>query len=161
MILVWPCGQSGAIVNTGNLESVYLHEKAGRDGRNTKKEIKMTARRMTLILAAAALCGCLCVPDAHAGKRKFRRVAELEAGGGVKEIAVDRDAAYCMIRVMDGTVIINTIVVREGSKTTPHTVAAKLNKGDKKVVDIGPRRRITGLRISDDGRGKYRIYLKR
>ena len=119
--------------------------------------------RKTLCLTAIALllCTCFVLSSMGGDKHKFRRVAELTATGGPKEVALDQEAKWCMIRVMKGTVIINTIVVREGAKKTPITVAKRLNKGDKHVVDLGPKRRITGLRISDDAGGTYRVYLKR
>jgi len=44
---------------------------------------------------------------------------------------------------------------------TPFKVAKQLQAGDKHVIDFGERRNITGLRISDGGGGKYRVYLKR
>lgn len=110
---------------------------------------------------AAILGGVvLCAPDASA-KSKYAQVAELTAGGDAKEVAVNKEISKCMIEVIEGSVIINTVVVREGGNKTPITVAARLEKGAKHEIALGGAKMVSGLRISDAGRGTYRVHVKR
>ncbi len=113
------------------------------------------------ILSLVAISACVFMPNAVAdGKHKYRRVAEFTAKGKPKRIELNQKAAWCMIRVMEGTVIIDSVVVVEGEKKTKVPVTNTLAKGDKKTINIGPRRQITALIINDREGGTYRVYLK-
>lgn len=90
----------------------------------------------------------------------WHKVAELDAGGDGKEVSVNRDCSVCLIKCEEGSVIINTVVIREGGKKTPKTVGKRLNKGDSEQVPFGDKINVTGLRIGDDGRGHYEVYVK-
>ena len=90
---------------------------------------------------------------------KWHAITELRSGGGVKEVPVNRTASRCLIRCIDGAVVVNTLVVREGGAKKSITVASRLNTGDERVLDLGGRRNVTGFRISDGGRGRYAIYV--
>jgi len=121
----------------------------------------MKIRSAVSILAVVAVAAGLFVPASIAGhKHKYRQVAEFKAGGKAKELQLDRKAGWCMIRILEGVVIIDSVVVVEGKKKTMIPVTNKLVKGDKKTIDLGPSRHITGLIINDREDGKYRVYLK-
>lgn len=90
----------------------------------------------------------------------WHKVASLDAGGEAKEVAVNRNCSVCLVKVTDGSVIINTVVVREGEKKTPHTVGARIEKGGNQEIGIGSKTYVTGFRISDDGKGHYEVYVK-
>ncbi len=96
----------------------------------------------------------LAVSNAEA-KPKWHTAGEFTAGKDAKEVPINHQISEVQIVCVEGSVIINTIVVREGSKTSPIRVAARLNKGDTHVVRVGDKINVSGLRISDDGRGRY------
>lgn len=93
-------------------------------------------------------------------KGGWQVVAELPAGGPAKEVAVNRDVRVIQIECTEGSVIVNTLVVREGPAKNPITVARRFNQGERQDVDLGGERQVSGLRISDGGRGKYRVRVK-
>jgi hypothetical protein len=90
----------------------------------------------------------------------WHMVGAFDAGGEAKEMGVNRNCSVCLVKVTEGSVIINTVVVREGGKKTPHTVGQRIEKGDHREIDIGSKIYATGFRISDDGRGHYEVYVK-
>lgn len=90
----------------------------------------------------------------------WKLASEVTAGGGAKELAVNRTIQTVQIHCITGPVIVNTIVVREGGKKTPFTVARRFNDGEKQNIDLGQSRNVTGLRISDGGRGTYKVFTK-
>ena len=114
-------------------------------------------------VVVAIVCAFGFVQNAEAGKPKYFQVAELAAKGGANEVKLDKvkEASWLMIHAIEGNVVINTIVLREGAKKTPITVATKLTKGQKKEVSLSGRKSLTGIRISNTGGGKYRVYLKK
>ncbi|MGI5869321.1 MAG: hypothetical protein ACOX9C_07760 [Kiritimatiellia bacterium] len=85
-------------------------------------------------------------------------VGELAAGGGAKEIAVNREISHCYLELVSGTVSINTVVVRPEKKALPQAV--RLAPGQLHTIDLGGKRMVTGFRISDNGRGTYRVIVK-
>jgi hypothetical protein len=91
---------------------------------------------------------------------QWHQVASLQAGGNAKEVAVNRQTRRCLLKCVEGIVIVNTVVVREGASRTPHTVARRLNTGEEAVLDLGAKRPVTGLRISDSNRGRYSVYVE-
>jgi len=91
---------------------------------------------------------------------KWTTVGTLTAGGSAKEVGVNRSIETVQIECTDGTVIVNTVVIREGAAKTPITVAQRFNAGDKRDLAVGGKRNVTGLRISDGGRGSYTIRVK-
>ncbi len=90
----------------------------------------------------------------------WHKVGEFDSGGDGKEVAVDRTCSQCLIKVKEGSVIINTITVREGGNKTPHKIGKRLNKGEDEVVQIGDKIPVKSMRIGDDGRGHYEVYVK-
>ena len=85
-------------------------------------------------------------------------VGELNAGGEAKEVAVNRVISQCYLEIVSGTVSINTVVVRPEKRALPQTT--RLTPGQLHVIDLGGSRNVTGFRISDNGRGVYRVFVK-
>ena len=96
--------------------------------------------------------------DTVAGE-KWTPVARLTAGGGVKEVPLQCAAQRCLIRCIDGSIIVNTVVAREGGSSSPFRVGRRFALGEEQIVDFGSVRELTGLRISDDGQGVYEILV--
>ncbi|MCB1069899.1 MAG: hypothetical protein H7A43_11440 [Verrucomicrobia bacterium] len=114
----------------------------------------MHRNRMGMVVAAVLIAaGTVLAGD-------WATVAKLSAGGGPKEIEVNRSVSKIAIKCTEGSVIINTVVVRQGGQTTPHRVASRINKGDTQQISIGTKLQVTGLRISDDSSGKYEVRVK-
>ncbi len=94
-------------------------------------------------------------------KDKWHMVGEFDVTSvNAREISVGSDVSKVRFYVVDGGVIINTFVVRQGSTTTSYTVGRKLQKDQSQDVDVGSKSGVTGLRVSEDGRGRYRIYVQ-
>ena len=130
--------------------------------------MKMTQLSHTVPLIGALLLS-QCQPAAAAGRRgraeeahkgKWTVIADLTAGGGAKEVKEECRASTCLITCTDGSIIINTVVLRQGGKKTPFTVTSRLKKGESKEITIGDDVNVTGFRISDTGRGRYTVSLK-
>jgi len=115
--------------------------------------------RIVWALVGLTACLILGVSDVEA-KKNWKKLATLTAGGGAKEVAVNMDCDQFLIHIKEGPVIINTIVVREGSKTTPIRIGQRFEKGQKHEFSIPSKVRVTGLRISDDGRGQYEVFVR-
>ena len=87
-------------------------------------------------------------------------VGQFSASGTAKEILV-ADGEYTEIRLelVSGTVSVNTVWIRP--EKTEVRIASRLQAGQPVVIDLGEvPRRVTGLRISDNGRGEYRIFAR-
>ena len=92
---------------------------------------------------------------------KWKNLGDFTTGGGAKEIAVNREISEIAIDVKEGQVIINTLWVREGAKKTEITVAKAMNKGDEThFIKLDGQRNVTGFRVSDGAKGRYRISVK-
>lgn len=85
-------------------------------------------------------------------------VGELNAGGEAKEVAVNRVISQCYLEVVSGTVSINTVVIRPEKTALPQ--ATRLTPGQLHIINLGGSRNVTGFRISDNGRGVYRVFVK-
>lgn len=101
----------------------------------------------------------------HAGtppQAGWSRVRSYTAGGSAKETGSPSSGPIRKIRIVatSGSVIVNTLVVREGSSKTPHRLAVRLAAGESREIDLGSARRVTGLRISDGGKGTYEIQVR-
>ncbi len=109
------------------------------------------------VRGASLTLALLCAGPSLA-KGGWHALGDFQTGGEAKEVACNREASRCAIYVLEGDVIINTLVVREGGKKTPIRVTVRLAKGQKPhVISLGAKRLITGFRISDGARGKYRV----
>ncbi len=116
---------------------------------------------MKMLGSVWAVGVCLaCVAGAAAKNDRTPQPApELRAAGPAKEIPVNREATGCRIEVVAGTVVINTVVVRAGRDKLPVTVVRSMQAGESADVAFGPRRLVSGLRISDGGGGTYRVVI--
>jgi len=116
--------------------------------------------RGTILGLLAAVVALACCGVAQAGD-DWDRVASLTAGGDAKEVAINKGAKHILIKVKEGEVVINTVVVREGGNKTPYTVARKIAAGDHHIIDLPAKIMVSGLRISDAGRGAYEVHVRR
>lgn len=85
-------------------------------------------------------------------------LATLNAGGEAKEVVVNRQISRCYLELVSGTVSINTVVVRPEKTKLPQTV--RLQAGRLHMIDLGGKRAVSGFRISDNGRGVYRVIVQ-
>lgn len=83
---------------------------------------------------------------------------EFQAGGNAKEYPFPAGHSRCTITVLDGSVGFRTIVVRAGSAKRSQTINATFERGQS--FDVPIDRNSTGLRISDTGRGRYRVSVR-
>ena len=93
-------------------------------------------------------------------KDNWQTLADLRPGKDAAEVAVNRTVRAIRIDCLEGPVIINTLVVREGAAKNPITVGRRFNAGESQDIDLGYNRNVTGLRISAGGRGTYRLSTK-
>ncbi len=93
--------------------------------------------------------------DRHGGSA---RSGDFTAGGDAKEYPFPAGHRRCTIEVVDGSVGFRTVVVRRGGAKEFIKVNATLQRGQKFDVPIDAQ--ATGLRISDTGRGRYRVIVK-
>ena len=103
--------------------------------------------------------------DARSGAslpKGYSRVGSYTAGGSAKETGAPSSRPIRKVRIVatSGSVIVNTVVVREGGAKTPHTLAVRLAAGESREIDLGSARNVTGLRISDGGKGTYEIQVR-
>lgn len=115
-------------------------------------------KRWILALVILALSATAAFCDSK--KDNWQLLAEQTTGGDAKELVVNRMIRAVQIECSEGSVIVNTVVIREGGSKNPITVARRFNQGEKQDIDLGSVRMVTGLRISDGGRGKYKINTK-
>jgi hypothetical protein len=122
--------------------------------RNERRlEMKKWAWALVILFLGAAV--------AFGGKKdRWSSLTDLSAGKDAKEVAVNRSIRMVQIECLEGSVIVNTVVIREGGAKDALTVGRRFNTGDKQDLDLGRVRNVTGLRISDGGRGRYRISTK-
>ena len=90
--------------------------------------------------------------------RDTPRSGEFTAGGGAKEFPFPAGQRRCKIEIIDGSVGFNTIVVRRGGAKQSIRISASYQRGQSFDVPIDAK--ATGIRISDNGRGRYRVIVK-
>ena len=83
---------------------------------------------------------------------------EFQASGTAKEFAFPADNSRCTITVVDGSVGFKTVVIRNGGAKRSQTINATFQRGQS--FDVHIDRDSTGLRISDTGRGRYRVSVR-
>ena len=83
---------------------------------------------------------------------------EFSAGGSAKEYAFPAGQRRCTIEIVDGSVGFRTIVVRRGGAKQSVTINATYQRGQSFDVPIDGN--ATGIRISDTGRGRYRVSVR-
>ena len=94
--------------------------------------------------------------DRHQNDRP--QAGEFQAGGGAKEYSFAPGHSRCTITILDGSVGFNTIVIRAGGAKRSQTISATFQRGQS--FDVPIDRNSTGLRISDTGRGRYRVSVR-
>ena len=94
----------------------------------------------------------------HRNDRHSGRSGEFTAGGSAKEFSFPSGCRYCTVEVIDGSVGFRTIVVRRGGAKQSVTINATFQRGQRFDVPIDGQ--ATGLRISDTGRGRYRVVVR-
>ena len=87
----------------------------------------------------------------------WQPVADVTADGEAKELAVNRAIRLVQLECTEGSVIVNTLWIREGDAKSPIKIARKLTQGETQNIDLGHERQVTGFRISDGGKGTYKI----
>ena len=114
-----------------------------------------------ILLAGLVVAGTMTV---EAKSSRWHKIASLSANGkDAQEVAIPSDRpAISVIRIVvtEGSVIINTIVVRKGNDKDAITVGDRIEKGNFKEISVGDAVPATGLRISHDGRGQYDVEVK-
>jgi len=111
--------------------------------------------RRQLIFVMALLAGLIFAGQSWA--KSWKPLADLRSGGKAKEVAITQKISFVQILVLEGNVIINTIVVRRGSQKKPHTVARKFGPNEAYTLKLSAPGQVTGLRISDGGKGRYLV----
>ena len=94
-------------------------------------------------------------PERRVGK--WTVAANLSSGGEAKEVSFS-GRRECRIEVTGGQVGFRTVVVRRGGVKQSITVNQSLPKGE--IVTIPIDGSATGIRISDTGRGTYRVLVR-
>ena len=65
-----------------------------------------------------------------------------------------------LIASTSGSVAVNTVVLREGGAKTPYPISARIEAGQTRTVDLGGRRKATGIRVSTGGKGTFDVYVR-
>lgn len=118
----------------------------------------MKMRRMLSLFAVVLSLG---VATARAGD-KWVTVAELTpTPGNAKEVAVNKFCSFIQFSVEEGSVGFVTFWIREPNGVKSQiTVNQSFAKGQKYSLPIDNPRMISGLRISDNGNGRYKVWVK-
>ena len=93
-------------------------------------------------------------------KGKWYLMGQLRAGGDAKEVIVRREISRFRLRCIRESAIFNTVVVRRGEAKKPVELRLRLTRDQEHVQELGKKGFVTGLRISDDGAGTYRVYVQ-
>ncbi len=109
-------------------------------------------------LVFSSLVSCLLLVPCSAFS--WTEISQQHAGGGAKEVAVNRDITKVQFTCRDAPVIINTVVMREGGRKTPFRIGKKFAVNETFVLSLGGRHHVTGLRISDDLKGRYVVRVE-
>lgn len=109
-----------------------------------------------ILVALAAVM----VMAGNALAKDWHKVTTLTSGGDAKEVTINRDVSAIRLVWEGGIVSIQTVVVRQGAAKTPYTVAGRLEEKAPREISLPGKTQVTGLRISDGGRGTYAVYVK-
>ncbi len=90
----------------------------------------------------------------------WQDLGRVSAGGGAKEVPVNRLISRLSITCEVRPVIINTVVMREGGRKTPFTVGKRLAVGEEFILHLGGKHQVTGFRLSDDLKGQYQLKVE-
>ncbi len=115
---------------------------------------------MRNVLILVTVITALFALNARAGD-DWKTIAELTAGGDAKEVEYSGAISKLKIECTSGSVIINTVVIRKGGDKLPFKVGARIESGKTQLVTVGDQQGVTGLRVSDDGRGTYKVRVRK
>ena len=91
----------------------------------------------------------------------FVRAGSYSAGGAIEApIPTRNPIRQILIASTSGSVAVNTVVLREGGAKTPYPVSARIEAGQTRTVDLGGRRKATGIRVSTGGKGTFDVYVR-
>lgn len=97
-------------------------------------------------------------PPGRSNHGRWQNVGELSAGSA-KEVSFGGSGySECKIEVIEGSVSFNSVVIRRGGQKQQVKVVTRFNAGQSFSVPIDGA--ATGLRISESGRGRYRVLVK-
>ena len=83
------------------------------------------------------------------------------AGGAIEApIPTRNPIRQILIASTSGSVAVNTVVLREGGAKTPYPISARIEAGQTRTVDLGGRRKATGIRVSTGGKGTFDVYVR-
>ena len=94
------------------------------------------------------------IPKGFVLAGSFRSGKAIEA-----QIPTKNPIKQILLAGTSGSVAVNTVVVREGSKTTKYPLAVRLPAGETRMVELGGHRKVTGIRVSTGGSGTFDIYV--
>ena len=117
-------------------------------------------RLMRWVIPALFVAAIMGVPSAMA-KDKWHKIAEREVTRkGGREIPFTGDIAMVRFVVVEGSVIINGFAIRQGTGKSDFKVGRRIEKDSSVDIDVGQKNGVTGLVVSEDGQGTYRIYAR-
>ena len=88
------------------------------------------------------------------------RLGTFSADGLSKQLKPGRVLTECRFVGRAGQSKINTVVVRAGSRKVALRVGASLAPSEEVVVPLEIKGKVTILRISDGGGGKYEVFAR-
>lgn len=94
-------------------------------------------------------------------KDKWVTVAHLTPAKAAKEVSINKVCSFIQFEIIEGSVGFHTFWIREPNGVKNQiTVNARFNAGEKYTFEVTNPRMITGLRISDFGKGTYKLWVK-
>ena len=90
----------------------------------------------------------------------FVRAGGFRSGTAIEaRIPTKNPIKQILLAGTSGSVAVNTVVVREGAKTTKYPLAVRLPAGETHMVELGGHRKVTGIRVSTGGKGTFDVYV--
>ena len=90
----------------------------------------------------------------------FVRAGNCKTGRPVDvPIPTSRPIKRILIAGADGTAALNTVVLVEEGKKTEYPLSVRLSPGETRLIELGGRRKATGIRVSSGGKGTFDVYV--
>lgn len=105
------------------------------------------------VAVGVAMCAAM-------ARGEWQVVGEITAGGAASTLALERDVRVVQIECLESPLRVETLWILEGEAENPVTVARDFQPGETQTIDLGYDRPVTGLRIQDQGEGKYKVSVK-
>ncbi|MBI1882660.1 MAG: hypothetical protein HYS08_00430 [Chlamydiae bacterium] len=92
----------------------------------------------------------------------WRLVATLSASGDDKGVELPGGGLIHQVKLrgVSGSLIINTVTVREGGEATHFPITTRFAPGQEVVKDLGREYNSTGFRVSRKGTGSVELYVQ-